>query len=125
MRDRTLADDVVQGAAVKALAGLILPPMRVAAKRHGYAIAVHGSLCRDLDLIAVPWAERCDDKDALVRTLCGAVAGVTGSCLRHGEWSAKPHGRAACILLTYCGEQSFNIDLSICARSEDGAKEKP
>jgi hypothetical protein len=87
--------------------------MRVAAKRHGFAIAVHGSLSRDLDLVAVPWVERVDDKDQLARTLCGVVQGVTGSCLLHGEWSPKPHGRAARTLLTYCGEQSFNIDLSV------------
>lgn len=26
-------------------------------QRHGYALAVHGSVARDLDLLAIPWVE--------------------------------------------------------------------
>jgi len=26
-------------------------------QKHGYALAVHGSLARDFDLVAIPWAE--------------------------------------------------------------------
>lgn len=43
MRDRTEADDIVQGSYNRALLDLILPPMRLAAKDAGYALAVHGS----------------------------------------------------------------------------------
>ncbi|MDB5447638.1 MAG: hypothetical protein JWQ97_2955 [Phenylobacterium sp.] len=34
---------------------MIIPHARRAARRLGYALAVHGSLERDIDLIAVPW----------------------------------------------------------------------
>jgi hypothetical protein len=33
----------------------LITPIRAVARQHGYAVAVHGSLARDIDLIAVPW----------------------------------------------------------------------
>jgi len=125
MRDRTEADDIVQGAYNRALLDLILPPMRRAAKDAGYALTVHGSLNRDIDLVAIPWGEFCHgDADSLVISLCGAVRGVTGRCnFMSGrdqdgsgsivDWTAKPHGRKAATLLVWVGENSANLDLSV------------
>jgi len=113
MRDRTAADDIVQGAANRALIDLILPPMRIAAKGVGYAVTVHGSLNRDIDLVAVPWTETAKTMDRLVSALCGAVAAVVGNCHRNGDVEDKPHGRKAQLLLTYCGESHVTIDLSV------------
>lgn len=114
MRDRTEADDIVQGAYNRALLGLILEPMRCAAKDQGYAITVHGSLDRDIDLVAIPWSEHnVADKDDLVLTLCGAIAGVVGRCNRMKDWTEKPHGRWAKTLLVWCGENSASLDLSV------------
>lgn len=114
MRDRTDADDIVQGAYNRALLDLILPPMRRAAKDAGYAITVHGSLNRDIDLVAVPWSE-CNvwTIEALYQALIGAVRGVTGRCSNTGEWTDKPHGRKARTLITWCGENTASIDLSV------------
>lgn len=47
--------DGVDPEMVKALARRIIRPLRERAKVLGYAIAVHGSLERDIDLIAAPW----------------------------------------------------------------------
>jgi hypothetical protein len=125
MRDRTEADDVVQGAYNRALLDLILPPMRRAAKDAGYAITIHGSLNRDIDLVAVPWREHnVADPEFLVMSICGAARGVTGRCnfmsSRDQEgngtmvkWTPKPHGRVATTLLVWCGQNSADIDLSI------------
>lgn len=115
MRDRTEADDLVQGAYNRALLDLILPPMRRAAKDAGYAITVHGSLNRDIDLVAVPWAEyNVWTIDALVDALIGAMRGVIGRAhIVSKEWTAKPHGRRAKMLLAWVGENSANIDLSV------------
>lgn len=42
----------------------LYPSMRDIARAHGYALAVHGSMLRDLDLIAVPWTkEACDPQE--------------------------------------------------------------
>lgn len=114
MKDRTEADDICQGAYNRALLGLILEPMRRAAKDAGYALAVHGSLNRDIDLIAVPWAESVWTPDALVDALAGAARGVVGRCNKFKEeWTPKPHGRIARILLAWVGENSAQIDLSV------------
>lgn len=113
MRDRTKADDLVQGAANRALLDLILGPIRSAARNQGYAVAVHGSLNRDIDLIAVPWREGAMNADSLVEVICGAVTGAVGSCMKHAEWVEKPHGRRARTLLVYVGENHMQIDLSV------------
>ena len=115
MRDRTEADDIVQGAYNRALLGLILPPMRQAAKDAGYAITVHGSLDRDIDLVAIPWRDQgVWSIDKLVEALVGAMRGFVGRAHCHDkEWEVKPHGRRAKTLLAWVGENSANIDLSV------------
>ncbi|ALC13844.1 hypothetical protein [Sphingopyxis sp. 113P3] len=114
MRDRTDADDIVQGAYNRALLDLILPPMRRTAKDVGYAITVHGSLNRDIDMVAVPWVEHgVADPDELVRRLVGAISGVTGRCYARDEWTEKPQGRVAKTLMVWCGENTGMLDLSV------------
>lgn len=113
MRDRTAADDAVQGAFNRALLDIILPPMRNAALDAGYALAVHGSLNRDIDLIAVPWVEGCDSKEVLAERLTGALRGVVKTATQRESWNEKPHGRRSVCLWAYCGGNSAAIDLSV------------
>jgi hypothetical protein len=114
MRDRFEADDIVQGAYNRALLDLILPPMRRAAKDLGYAITVHGSLNRDIDMVAIPWREHhVAEPDDLVQMLVGAIRGVTGRCNYRSEWEEKPHGRRAKTLLVWVGENTADLDLSV------------
>jgi hypothetical protein len=44
----------------------IIPEIRKIGKRCGYAIAVHGSMERDLDLIAAPWVDGALKPETLV-----------------------------------------------------------
>lgn len=44
----------------------ILRPLKKQARSMGYALAVHGSMARDLDLVAVPWVEGAVDPIELV-----------------------------------------------------------
>lgn len=116
MRDRSEADDIVQGAYNRALLDVILPSMRRAAIEAGYAVTVHGSLNRDIDLVAIPWRERnVWTRDALIEALCGAVRGAIGRCSypKSEEWTVKPHGRLAKSLLAWCGENTAQLDLSV------------
>lgn len=114
MRDRRPADDIVQGAYNRALLDLILEPMRRVAKDIGYALTVHGSLNRDIDLVAIPWREHgIADRDTLVRGLAGAVAALAGPCNAEREWADKPHGRKAKLLVAWCGENTATLDLSV------------
>jgi hypothetical protein len=127
MRERTEADDMCQGAYNRALLDLILTPMRRAAKDAGYAITVHGSLNRDIDLVAVPWREHnVWSMDALLDALTGAVRGVTGRCnCERKEWTVKPHGRRAKILMAWVGETTANLDLSVMPAIEKEKADAP
>ena len=64
----------------------ILPGIRRRARHMGYAIAVHGSMARDLDLIAVPWVDRPADPHGLACWL----QGVYGRDIAAEPTEAKP-----------------------------------
>lgn len=60
------------------------------AKACGYAIGVHGSLRRDLDLIAVPWDDDHTDKNSLAQAIHEAACGLWETTY---QWTQKPCGR--------------------------------
>jgi len=93
----------------------IIPKIREAAKVHGYAIGVHGSMRRDLDLIAAPWTETHSDKQTLSEAIQEAACGF----ISHDDrWVKKPCGREA-ISLASCWPEwhketgAGHIDLSV------------
>ena len=88
-----------------------IEPVREVARFNGYAVAVHGSLKRDIDLIAVAWTDQAIPADDLARAVRCAIAAILGNCIMLGEIKPKPHGRVACTLVHpgFAGE----IDLSI------------
>lgn len=66
------------------------------AHRHGYALALHGSMARDLDLIAVPWTEDADPPEKLLRSIARFItAGAKDIRYDVPHASKKPHGRLA------------------------------
>jgi hypothetical protein len=74
-----------------------MPPIdriRELAKEIGYAIGVHGSQERDLDLIAAPWAEEALKRN--YREVMQYIADGLGAKLIEVE--AKPLGRRACTI---------------------------
>jgi hypothetical protein len=64
--------------------------IRALAREVGYAIGVHGTLERDLDLIAVPWSEDAVSAPELAEHI---ARGINGSVLAPEE---KPLGRRSC-----------------------------
>lgn len=79
--------------------------VREIAKLHGYAVGVHGSETRDLDLIAVPWVDQCSSPQALAEDIAEKL-----KWLLHDEVNEKPHGRIA---FTIFGDYKQHIDLSV------------
>lgn len=91
--------------------------MREAARQLGYALAVHGSMAFDIDVVCVPWVDGAVSADDLIPALRKACSDVTGlptllACFPDipSEWhlqdeeaislgvpvfSEKPHGRRA------------------------------
>ena len=60
------------------------------AREKGYALAVHGSLQNDLDLIAVPWVENAAPREELVEAIRAMCGGLLVSEVRVD--GRKPHG---------------------------------
>lgn len=57
--------------------------------KYGYNIVLHGSMNRDLDLIAVPWQEKLGDKE----TMLSDVAECLGGFILKQATSVTHHGR--------------------------------
>jgi hypothetical protein len=89
----------------------LYPELAEIARKHGYAMAVHGSLARDADLICIPWVEDAADPQAVVDEI------TTTFVIRHvhGGPKVREHGRIV-YSLTIAGPGCF-IDLSFTPRA--------
>lgn len=87
----------------------LYPSLREVAREHGYALALHGSLQKDLDVVAVPWIEGASSERLLVRALTNCAGGVL-----HQGRTKKPHMRAAYTI--ELAAQGGYVDLSVLAR---------
>ena len=82
--------------------------LREIAEAHGYCIAIHGSMVRDFDLIAVPWRENVSEPQVLIDAI-QASAGWLYNAKAVGP-SVRPHGRLAWTIPLGLGTA---LDLSI------------
>lgn len=96
---------------------------RNAAKQHGYALAVHGTLGRDVDLLAVPWIEGASGPYRLARAIAEAIGtGMHPDHIRRhirDSVAVKPHGRLAWEFrsrFTEPKDHAWYIDLSVMPR---------
>ena len=100
------------------------PMLHAVAKRHGYALAVHGSFHRDCDLIAVPWIEEASDPLKLIRAMKKAIGAVTthedfDHLVKDCKPTEKPHGRVAYSLhVTNSGLYGGYFDVSVISPKE-------
>jgi hypothetical protein len=93
------------------------------ARDKGYALALHGSMVRDLDLIACPWTEEAVSAEELIAALTEAAGGfrydvhdpdqAVGTAREGRDPTPKPHGRLAWAIHFY-GEPY--IDVSVMPR---------
>ena len=80
----------------------------------GYAIAIHGSMQRDLDVIAVPWTDAAISGKRLVRRLCKALRLTVGD----GP-TQRPHGRRSWALMM-AGAGFMDLSVMPRSRPEEG-----
>jgi hypothetical protein len=108
------------------LVAILLPALREVARRNGYALAVHGSLERDVDLIAAPWREGAMQPADLMGEMYAACKAVLGYASWPGGWTTeaksdpptgslpnpdrKPHGRLGWSILLSGGPY---LDISV------------
>jgi hypothetical protein len=96
--------------------------LREVAKQHGYALAVHGTMARDLDLVACPWTEDAVAGAVLAEALRRKLELCSGDV-----WSfeigngVKPHGRIAWTIVPHCGGGMY-VDLSIMPLAHSGRR---
>lgn len=90
------------------------PEMAKLVRKHGYALAVHGSLSTDFDLICIPWIEKPSKPLEVVKELIEIFA------FRHIEKVGdKPHGRTVYTLSLGFGH--CYVDLGFMATINEGA----
>lgn len=103
---------------------LLIPCLMKAGREVGYAVAVHGSLARDLDIVAIPWTDEAESAERLVMHLVAAVDGrLRNGARKEGEeWVRvpasepviKPHGRL--VWVVHVGHDGLYIDISVMPR---------
>jgi len=89
------------------------------ARARGYALAAHGSMQNDMDLVAIPWTEEAVSAQELVDRLIEYLtifAMCEGGVKVFGP-EQKPHGRIAWVLSMGYGAQ---LDISVMPRIEIG-----
>lgn len=106
----------------------IIPRIKKIANELGYAVAIHGSKTRDLDVMAMPWVKEAKAPETLAIALMrefhllgdrkqGDGYSYTRKYLKEmAEKSNKPHGRRAYSLPV---KGRAYIDLSVMPRSVD------
>lgn len=92
---------------------LYFPAMRDVAREHGYALAIHGSLNRDFDLVAIPWTPDAAAAETLVDAICEANALI----IMVRDRRDKPHGRRCWTLKGVAGHPHGWVDLSVMPRT--------
>jgi hypothetical protein len=93
----------------------LIPLLTTAARTVGYAIAVHGSMRNDLDVVAIPWTDEAASPEELLTALLAGMGWATEhpDRPRSDGPEAKPHGRVAWTIPLGAGTA---IDLSVMPR---------
>ena len=102
----------------------LYPMLQQIAKRYGYALAVHGSLHRDFDIVAIPWIEEAGEPLALIKAMKTALKAVThhedgDKWFKDCNPTKKPHGRLGYSLhFTNEGMHGGYIDISVMPKTK-------
>jgi hypothetical protein len=83
---------------------------RKAALNCGWAIALHGSMASDMDMMAMPWTKDASNIDDLILALSDCIDGTIWKSNHFKPSYGKPFGR---IVYTLSIFKDFYIDLSI------------
>ncbi len=84
----------------------IYPGMAEIFVSHGYALAIHGSMVRDFDLVAIPWVECPSSVENIIAEICKKYA------IHYVPSETNPkenlHGRV-CYTLFAWGDWKFDL----------------
>lgn len=89
---------------------VLWPDFRRAALEKGWAVALHGSMASDMDMMAMPWTENARPVGELVQALSDCIDGTIWKDNHFKPHYNKPHKR---IVYTVSIFSDFYIDLSV------------
>jgi len=87
------------------------------AREHGYALAIHGSLSRDFDLVCVPWANAVNSPERVVKDIT-----ATFGFREIGTPEIKEHSRVVYTIGSQWGDCFLDISFTPSSQSK-AAKE--
>jgi hypothetical protein len=96
----------------------LIGALRYVAYRCGYALTVHGSLNRDIDLVACPWRDSAISAPHLIKYIQKATKAIIGTARTRDidqdkQPQIKPCGRLAwAFYLTYDDTKPY-LDISV------------
>ncbi|HGF4018900.1 hypothetical protein [Burkholderia cenocepacia] len=89
----------------------LYPEFAEIARKHGYALAIHGSLAKDMDLVAIPWTDSASEPQAIVDAIVSEF-----SITQANGWTTREHGRQVTTLVIAFGD--CFVDLSFIPRGD-------
>lgn len=75
-------------------------------REHGYALAAHGSMARDFDVVAIPWVDHPDPAESLIDAILDKYA-----LNQIGEPEMKNHGRKCWTLSLGFGDTFLDFSI--------------
>jgi hypothetical protein len=82
----------------------LYPELAEIARKHGYALAIHGSMARDFDLICIPWVDAPSTPGAVIDEITDTFA-----IRRIGTLTPMKQGRVAQTLSVGFGECALDL----------------
>lgn len=106
----------------------LYPILSIKALEYGYSLGIHGTMQRDLDLIAIPWEETVKSHIELLQAFesvtggkCAPRTSKNGMVIGPYEPVYKPHGRLSYIIaLSKQGALGPYIDISVVPTQQNG-----
>ena len=94
--------------------------LKIIAKEYGFALLLHGSMNRDLDLVAVPWSESVKDDFEMIKEFDRKMQGIHSDDKAHYMFKETHHGRKQYVINLNRGgawnsyiDEQYYIDISI------------
>jgi hypothetical protein len=83
---------------------------RQAAIDRGWALALHGSMASDMDIMAMPWTEQAEPVENVIKAISDCIEGTIWKDHHVMPHFGKPHGR---IVYTLSIMGDLYLDISV------------
>ncbi len=101
--------------------------LKVIAKEYGYNLVLHGSMNRDLDLIAIPWVDDPKPEFEMIKHFEKELTGMYSDDKAHYLFNVLPGNRHAYVInlnrggaWNYYKDEQYYIDVSVTQLKSDG-----